>query len=347
MAAFEDVDCEIIAGICDFKINTPRWRNQLLADETPTVTSTTIYCVNNIPETEQILMSYHMAHGFGSPYTQVHARALQLAPGYFFVISSFAVTYLKVPQLGGLVVYLGMCKALLDHTQMLVSTVAVSVSDLLPVKWRSGSRLLAWQCVLCGLGFLFSLPFVTNEGIFLVKAVDAYMPWLCGIVLGSMEVAGLVYLYGVDNICHNFQLMVRKKLVLFACIWKFLLLPSFLAMGVWACVQGVDGPVVWENLQLSPDREDFYRQVGLGVALLPPALALLTTLVLLVLARQSLKRLLVPRDMWGPALVQHRALYTPGIIRAKTRAPYLIIQVSVLTLTQYEPKEKRSKSETK
>lgn len=87
------------------------------------------------------------------------------APGYFFVISSFAVTQLKVPQLGGIVLYLGVCKALLDHTQILVSTVAVNISDMLPVKWRGGWCRLVCHGVVCGLGYLCSLPFITKASV--------------------------------------------------------------------------------------------------------------------------------------------------------------------------------------
>lgn len=36
----------------------------------------------------------------------------------------------------------------------------------------------------------------------------------------------------------------------------------------------------------------------------------------------------MPTEAWGPALATHRALYTPGILMAKNKAPYLVVQVS-------------------
>ncbi|XP_071537736.1 sodium- and chloride-dependent glycine transporter 1-like isoform X2 [Panulirus ornatus] len=261
-------------------------------------------------------------HGHLSLAAQIDNTA-----GYFFVISSFAVTQLKVPQLGGIVLYLGVCKALLDHTQMLASTVAVNVSDLLPVKWRSGWCRFVCHCVVCGLGFIFSLPFITKEGIFLVRAVDAYLPWVCGLTLGALEVTGFVYLYGAGNIGRHFKLMVRDKTLFFLTTWKFVLLPAFLALGVWACVVGVQGPVKWMHLHLTPAEENVYREVGLVITLLPLAVVVVATLLILFHNRRSLRSLMMPRLTWGPALEQHRALLSAGVLMAKTRAPYVIVQV--------------------
>nr|XP_053627876.1 sodium-dependent noradrenaline transporter-like [Cherax quadricarinatus] len=248
-------------------------------------------------------------------------------PGYFFVISSFAVSHQKLPQLAGFVLYTGVCEALLHYTKMLVSTVVVSVSDLLPVKYRSGTRLFACKCFFCLLGFLISLPYISKNGIFLMESVDAYVPWVCGLVMGTLEVLGFVYIYGADNISRHFKQMQKSQVQYFCLIWKFLLLPSFMVLIMWASIEGVSGPVNWNKIHLETSREKMYETIGLIMAVLPPVLVLVTTFFLLVHTRQPVKSLLVPWETWGPALQQHRALYTPSILRAKSKAPYLIIHM--------------------
>ncbi|MPC58433.1 Sodium- and chloride-dependent glycine transporter 2 [Portunus trituberculatus] len=279
------------------------------------------------------------------------------APGFFLVEASKAVTHMEVPQIGGVLLYLGLCKALFDHTQILASTVTVGVSDLLPGRWRSGSRFFLCCTAVCLFGFVASLPFITHrhkhrgsevlhggsslgsgsdtvtlmvqEGIFLVQAVDTYSPWASGLFLGVVEVAGLVYVYGANNIGQHFRLMLRSDVRGLVFLWRFLLLPFLLALGVWACVMGVPGPIDWEDLQRAEEMEEAYRIGGLVMSLLPAALALVATMLLLFRHTKVIRRLLVPAETWGPALAGHRALYTPGILRAKTKAPYLVVQVDV------------------
>ncbi|KAK3883970.1 hypothetical protein Pcinc_011723 [Petrolisthes cinctipes] len=255
-------------------------------------------------------------------------------PGFFFEMTSLASTRLDIPQLGAVLLYLTTSKALFDHAHMLTSTVAVGVSDLLPGRWRSGGRLFLCHASVCLVSFLAGLPFVTTEGIFLVRAIDAYMPWVGGLLLGSLEVVGLAYLYGATNIQQHFKHMLRKNTYVFALCWKFVLPPVFVGVGVWACVVGVEGPETWDNLQLTEAQEEAYRVAGVVVSLLPGGLFVLTTLVVFCRNYKSPGKLLVPRRKWGPALVQHRALYTPGVLRAKVKAPYLIVQVEAECLEE-------------
>lgn len=87
------------------------------------------------------------------------------APGFFFEMTSLASTKLDVPQLGAVLLYLTTTKALFDHAHMLTSTVAVGVADLLPGRWRSGSRLFLCHAVVCIVSFLGGLPFITTVGL--------------------------------------------------------------------------------------------------------------------------------------------------------------------------------------
>lgn len=87
------------------------------------------------------------------------------APGFFLVEASKAVTHMEVPQIGGALLYVGLCKALFDHAQILASTVTVGISDLLPGRWRDGSRFFLCCVGVCVFGFLSSLPFITHVSL--------------------------------------------------------------------------------------------------------------------------------------------------------------------------------------
>lgn len=59
----------------------------------------------------------------------------------------------------------------------------------------------------------------------MVRAVDAYVPWVAGLLLGTLEVTGLAYLYGTNNIKQHFKHMLRKNTYIFVYCWKFVLPP--------------------------------------------------------------------------------------------------------------------------
>ncbi|XP_064116075.1 sodium-dependent noradrenaline transporter-like isoform X1 [Macrobrachium nipponense] len=251
-------------------------------------------------------------------------------PGYFFVISSFALTKLPVPQLGAAVLYLIVCKSALENTFMLASTVVISVSDLLPSKWRTGGRKFLCQCVICLLGLACGLPFVMTEGLYLLRVVDTYVPGISAISLGFAEVCGLAYIYGSTHICNHFKIMIRKSIIFFEYFWK-LLVPAFLlALAVWAPVDGINWDSYWHNwthILIPPSREEMYNTLGVVLGLIPPGLAILCTIAQIFSYRKNLKALVTPEETWGPALYQHRARYTAGIRRAKCKAPYLVVEV--------------------
>lgn len=74
-----------------------------------------------------------------------------------------------------------------------------------------------------------------------MRAVDAYLPWVCGLFLGALEVTGFVYLYGARNIGQHFKLMVRGNAIFYLTMWKFVLLPAFLVSNICGTGQLNDG----------------------------------------------------------------------------------------------------------
>ncbi|KAK7079535.1 hypothetical protein SK128_014959 [Halocaridina rubra] len=149
--------------------------------------------------------------------------AIDMSPGFFFIISSYSMTKLPVPQLGGAILYLCLGIGLMDHTHALASTVVISLTDLLPVKWRSGGRNFICQFTLCLLGFVCALPFIMSEGLVLLTSVDTYVPWVSAVVLGYLEMVGFVYVYGVDKISNHFNAMSRKHIIILPFLWKYIL----------------------------------------------------------------------------------------------------------------------------
>lgn len=82
--------------------------------------------------------------------------------GYFFVMSSYAVTETSFPHAAAAFLFFCVSKNLFTHTLMLAETVASSISDILPPSWRSGHKRYFIDFVVCFSGFLFSLIFLTK-----------------------------------------------------------------------------------------------------------------------------------------------------------------------------------------
>lgn len=61
-----------------------------------------------------------------------------------------------------------------------------------------------------------------------MEAVDSYMVWVCGLTLGTLEVGGLVYVYGASSVAQHFRVMLKNNATVFLIAWKFILPPSFL-----------------------------------------------------------------------------------------------------------------------
>ncbi|XP_018021014.2 sodium- and chloride-dependent glycine transporter 1 [Hyalella azteca] len=249
--------------------------------------------------------------------------AVAANPGFFFVLSSLAMTKLGLPEVSSFVFYCCFNILMTHHVVSLADTVLCSLAELLKIRWRRGLRRILLGAAVCFCGFVLSLPFGSSDGIYLLTCLDAYLPWVSGGVFAVLEITAFAHLYGVDKIALHFKDMSQSK-TSFTNYWKFILLPALVIVQLWAYVEGVSDPLYW--IDTPTGREQLHRNVGLGLSLLPLVVAVLATIgVLFILKRDNLP-LLQPLPTWGPAVVQHRKLYTQDVMRASQRVPWLVMQ---------------------
>lgn len=87
-----------------------------------------------------------------------------------------------------------------------------------------------WQLALIGTvsGFLSSLIYVTRGGIHMVDLVDHFGGQFLIFTLATFELIGIVWIYGLENICWDVEFMLKRKVTPFWRISWFLLMPCFL-----------------------------------------------------------------------------------------------------------------------
>ncbi|CAL4065707.1 unnamed protein product [Meganyctiphanes norvegica] len=258
-------------------------------------------------------------------------------PGFFFVMSSYALTYMSVPQLGGVCLFLTLSFSLIMQTLMLGTTVATTLTDIMPAKWRIGARRVFIDATVCVSILAFNFLFISKNGIFYISTLDAYLPWLCGLSLATAEVLGLVYVYRAENIGKHFRLMLRRN-TFFVYIWWCPLPLVLVGLTIWTTVIAAEGklkcinnadsncnPINWIHNNDNDLQE--YNTAGWVLAATPVVVALAATLWIIYTHRKNLHALVIHGDTWGPALERHHHLYTPGLLQLKSKSPFLVVQL--------------------
>lgn len=105
----------------------------------------------------------------------------------------------------------------------LLNNLATNLKDYFP-------KLKYWQFALTGciVGFLIGLIYMCNGGIHIVSVVDLFGGQLLVFFLALVELIGIVWIYGIENICWDVEFMLKKKVTAF---WKmswFIVMPTFL-----------------------------------------------------------------------------------------------------------------------
>ncbi|PSN36336.1 Sodium-dependent nutrient amino acid transporter 1 [Blattella germanica] len=71
---------------------------------------------------------------------------------------------------------------------------------------------------LCIVGFLVGLIYVTPGGQYMLTLVDFYGANFTVFILGTIEMIGIAWIYGMDNFCNDLEFMVGKKISPY---WRF------------------------------------------------------------------------------------------------------------------------------
>jgi len=142
--------------------------------------------------------------------------------GFFFVLTSYAGINFKLPHLFLFVLFILLVIHIFSHMLMLGDTVLESLAEVFEIKWRRGYRRMVLGGLISTLGLCSSLGFITTDGIYLLTALDSYLPWTAAAIFALLETIAFVHIYGIDRILNHLLKMniVKTKLALY---WQYIL----------------------------------------------------------------------------------------------------------------------------
>lgn len=128
-------------------------------------------------------------------------------PGLAFVSYPDAIAkFDAVPQLFAVLFFLMLYVLGIGSAVALVGAVITIVCDSFPnLKY---TVVAAVTCVLC---FIVGLVYVTPGGQYILALVDFYGANFSVFILGTIEVVGVAWVYGVNNLCNDLEFMLGKK----------------------------------------------------------------------------------------------------------------------------------------
>lgn len=93
-------------------------------------------------------------------------------------------------------------------------------------------KLKDWQLALIGAacGFFFGLIYVTHGGIHMIDLVDHFGGQFLVFALATFELIGVVWIYGLENLCWDIEFMLKRKVTPFWRISWSIVMPIFLIM---------------------------------------------------------------------------------------------------------------------
>ncbi|XP_048774398.2 sodium- and chloride-dependent glycine transporter 1-like [Ostrea edulis] len=144
-------------------------------------------------------------------------KVVDSGPGIAFIVYPEAVSKLPLPQLWAVLFFLMLFVVGLDSQMVHVQTLTGALLDNFPkvlYKWKT-----ALTGVLCFLGFLLGIPCITQGGVYILTLIDWYSASVAVMLLTFLEVASLAWLYGVDRIYKDLEVMIGYKP---SSLWKIM-----------------------------------------------------------------------------------------------------------------------------
>lgn len=107
----------------------------------------------------------------------------------------------------------------------LLSNLTTNLKDCFP-------KLKDWQLALIGAvgGLLVGLIYVTHGGSHMIELVDHFGGQFLVFALATLELIGVVWIYGLENLCWDIEFMLKRKVTPFWRISWFIVMPFFLIM---------------------------------------------------------------------------------------------------------------------
>uniref|UniRef100_A0A672IEM5 Transporter n=1 Tax=Salarias fasciatus TaxID=181472 RepID=A0A672IEM5_SALFA len=244
----------------------------------------------------------HMAHVYGKPVSEVVQEGFSLV----FVVYPDALSKLPLSPLWSILFFFMLLNIGLDSLLVIIETISTCMEDAFPEKLKSKHATVT--ALLNAIVFLLGLPCVTQAGIYWVSLMDQVVGGWVILILVLMEIIGFCYIYGVNSIIKDIEMMIGERSFCFWLFWRacwFVISPVVtMAILVWSFVVLV--PPVYGEVQYPA------WGLALGWCMIAAILMWIPLVAGYKLIRAEgnlwtrLKSLCAPSDKWHPFLDIHR-----------------------------------------
>ncbi|XP_068082060.1 sodium-dependent proline transporter-like [Anabrus simplex] len=235
-----------------------------------------------------------MAHDLRVPIHQV----VKEGPGLAFVAYPEALQRLPVPQLWSVLFFLMLFVLGLDSEFALLENVITSLADEFPFLRNHKFAFCIATAVFC---YLVGLSCVTYGGSYILTLMDVYGGGVAVLGIAVLEIIGLIWLYGLRQICNDLEFMLGKRPGLYwRMTWGFFAPVILLCIFVYSLV-GFK-PLNYESY----DYPDWADAIGWGLACLS-MLQIPGWAIVIVLKqpgnnlKEKFRMALRPTEDWGPS----------------------------------------------
>jgi solute carrier family 6 amino acid transporter-like protein 5/7/9/14 len=139
--------------------------------------------------------------------------------GLAFVAYPEALSHLPVPQFWSFFFFLMLFLLGLDSEFALFETFLCAVYDAFPKLRRHKVLVTSGLCLVC---FLLGLPCITQGGQYVLDLMDTYGASISVLIIAVMELAFIMWGYGVNNVCKDIHAMLDfTPSIYFKVCWAF------------------------------------------------------------------------------------------------------------------------------
>ncbi|GAB6029115.1 Solute carrier 6 [Chamberlinius hualienensis] len=227
-------------------------------------------------------------------------------PGLAFIAYPEAVTRLPLSPLWAILFFVMLLTLGLGTQFTLLETVVTTLVDTFPQRLRKRKQwVLAFVCLVM---FLFGLILCTRGGMYMLHLMDAFSASYSTLLIGTVELFVIAWLYGVDRFMNDIKVMLKKD--------PF---PSFYWKYCWKYITPLVlmAIIIFNWIEFKPIKYDQFIFPTWSLVL-GWMLSLVSVFIIPVVAvykiyheqgpiLERIKKLSKPTDEWGPKLQIHRA----------------------------------------
>ncbi|XP_071091425.1 sodium- and chloride-dependent glycine transporter 2-like [Haliotis cracherodii] len=243
-----------------------------------------------------------MAHQAQIPISEV----VSSGSGLGFIIYPEAIAQLPVSQLWAVLFFLMLFMMGIDSMFGLTETNISGIIEACP-KYLQQRRMCVTAGV-CLVGFIVSIPFVTEGGIYLFQLMEWYTSSSNTLLIGCLECVVINWIYGSKRLSNDIEMMTGRRFPVLLKILSSYLTPFILFASLICSLFLYDPPSYGEYIY-----PEYAKVIGIMVAVVMSLPIPITFVYQVVMGKGSFfERLSLasrPSPEWGPSRVEDREIY--------------------------------------